>query len=144
MHEILWTGINVDIGLDSLGVSAMFRTRLILKSESSSHCEPHDLHSDWEPDVEDHCLNDCVTNTLEPISVEVRIRSTKYTKKWTLRLKVSVTKHEQETRVEELANENSVGCVFHLRGLSVNTNKSDDFDNDHSDDCVDDNDQILD
>jgi hypothetical protein len=58
--------------------------------------------------------------------------------------KVGVTEHEQETCVEEDADEYTVGDEAHLSRLSVAANRINNDNDDHPDKGVQDNDEVLD
>ena len=147
MHEVLRPGMEVNELLNGLGASgvSIWSLEIILQSKCASHAEVSNLHCNWEPDIEFHRSDNGVSHGCEPVLIEIRVITLeKSSEKIALLCQIGVTEHQQETCVEEDADEYTVGNVLHLSGLGVASNTFNDNDNYHSDDSVQDNDEVLD
>jgi len=135
MQKILWPGIQIDVLLDTSCscLFARFGWTPIHYSENESLRVVSELHSDREPDIENHWSYNSVSLTCEPVSIEISIVSVKNTKNSPLTFKICIAKHNQETSVEEDANEHRVCDVSHLVRFCLASNHGDDFYDDHSD-----------
>lgn len=147
MHEILWSTVNVHVLLNcgALCLEAFFCANLIFATLCTSDTEPKNLICNWIPNVELHCSNKCVTECVEPCLVEIRKMSISKacTPGEALPIKVSSAQHKDETSVEELANEYTVGNESHLGRLTILTNPLDNSDNNPSNNRIQNDDCIL-
>ena len=147
MHEILRSSVQVDVLLNRrcLGSIWLLSTKVVLKSKGSSHSIVDEFHDDWEPHIENHCAYNSISHAGKPVLIKVWIGCIEVPgNKVPLLLQVGVAEHEQETCVEENADEYTICDVLHLLGLSLTSNLVNDDDNDHSNDSIDNNDKILD
>ena len=76
--------------------------------------------------------------------IEVRVITLEEcSEKIALLSQIGVAKHQQETCVEEDADENAVGDVRHLGRLRAATDIVDDDNDYHSDHCIENDDEVL-
>jgi hypothetical protein len=123
---------------------AFLSSYLILEPKSISHTVVDKLHDNREPHVEDHGCDDGIAHSSEPVLVEVGVMSLEVLgHEQTLLLQVGIAKHEQKTGVEEDADEDTVSDVFHLLRFSLAAHLVDDDDHNHTDHCVDYDNQVL-
>lgn len=80
MHVVDGASVGVEVALDRrlLGCNLLARAALaptISAAAEPAHEEVHEEFENWVVEVEHHCANQNVTDSLEPHGVEVRKRS---------------------------------------------------------------------
>ena len=148
MDQINWSHVQICVLLDCclLGFVWIATKVSVKETETSTHAPETNKLDDWEVNVEQHRTDQSVADIVKPRVVKVGNITLEDLRQDgnSLRFQVSIDQQKQESRVEELADKDSVGDELSLLGLGRLAHVQTDFDQDHPQDVVDGDNQIFD
>lgn len=125
--------MDVDVSLSRLNRSAPSPAPLINDSPQHSDEKPDELLNRWEVNVEDERANEGITDSDEPLRVEVAVTSLEdLAEQETLLGEICINKHEKQTSVEKLRDEDGHGDLLHLLSQCAAPSRLEDFHDDNS------------
>lgn len=144
MDEESWAAVCFNILLDGdlLGDVLIAFEWSVKESESESHSPEDEEFHDWPVDIEKHSSNEGWSNIIEPNWVEIAESSFE---EWhVLFRQVSIAEEEEDSSIEELNNEDTVGNESGLFWFSILSNVNDKLNDEKSEHIIDSNDDVLD
>ena len=147
MHVILCSTVTVHVLLNCCAPSCVLTssTVIIVSFLTETNHFVEDFVSNWVPNIEFHCSNYSITEIIKPGGVEIsdstRIKSA--TEEEALPLEISSAKHKQEACVEELARKYDFSDLSHLLRFIIMTYFFNNFDDYHSNSCIQENNCVF-